>query len=339
VGSKLSGFDLQIRSCWTSGDYLATLVTGLGYIGSALAKRLAAQGELIVAIESFFSTPRSELTPLLDQHPITLIEGSIVDQVTLDRAFEVEPIDTVFHLAAQSSARPDAASLAETQETNFTGQRMLLDTWARGVKRVVVASSMRLYRTPLPRVVTERSPVDPGDLVHLSQLYGEILLAEHRRRHTDENAFTGMAARLGIVHGVSPVMKSDERFLAAPQLFCLRAARGLPLSVATGPQTELAFVHVDDAVSGLIQCRDSSQLEPANVAAEVCSVASIAEAVQRVAAERGLEVAIDYQGRVIEIGERFVDSRLGSTGFRPTLRVADSIGQVLDHYLKSQKAA
>src|SRR5438105_512818 len=147
---------------------MATLVTGLGYIGSALAQRLLTDGEEVVAIENYFSTPHEPVTALAESGRLRVIEGSITDPEVVARAFAAARIDSVFHLAAQASAQPDAAPISYTQETNYTGPRVLLDDClAHHVRRVVFASSTRLYRTPLPRRLSEQSSLGPTDLVHL----------------------------------------------------------------------------------------------------------------------------------------------------------------------------
>lgn len=309
---------------------MAILVTGVGYIGSALAKRLLASGEDVIAVENYFSTPRQAVATLAECSRFTLIEGSITDSSVLERAFRSAKIHTVFHLAAQASARPDAAPVAYTQETNFTGPRMLLDACAaHGVRRVVFASSMRLYRPPLSRRVSERSPIYAPDLVHLSQMYGELLLGGYRGR-----GFTGLSVRMGVVHGVGPVLKTDPRFLAVPQRFCLQAARREPLRAATGPASLLAFVHLDDVVEGLLRCADlRGGPTIANLAAEVRTVASVAQAVKAVAEDRGIPVRIQHDGRPRRYKERQLESALDATGFRPRRRLEDSLGDVLDSYL------
>jgi len=323
---------------------LAILITGLGYVGSALAQRLLDRGERVIGVENFFSTPKPALAPLQRADRFTLIDGSIADRSTLDRAFSIDAVDRVVHLAAQSSTNPRAAPVEVTQETNFTGPRIVLEACRQhGVSQVVFVSSMRLYRTPLPRRLTESSPVEPTDLVHLSQLYGEMLLTAYAedcgREHVGGRArcFSGVALRLGIVHGLSPVMKADPRFLAAPQLFCHQAARGEPLRVATGPRTSLAFVHIDDAVEALVRSCTGTSLPPIlNVASEVRSVASIARAVRDAGRRRGLRVDIRYEGRPSRASSRTVPAH-EALGFRPALRFERSVGPVLDHYLSTSR--
>jgi nucleoside-diphosphate-sugar epimerase len=305
------------------------LITGLGFIGSALAKRLLEHGEQVVALENFFSTPRDSIAPLC-QSGLRLIEGSITDADALTRAFAEDRVETVFHLAAQASAHPDAASIEYTQTTNFTGPRMLLDACvAHGVRRVVLASSMRLYRAPLPRHVTEDCPLAPPDLVHLSQLYGELMLRAYLPL-----GISGAAARLGIVHGVSPVMKTDPRYLAVPHRFCLQAAKSEPLVARTGIDTLHGFVHIDDAVDGLLRLRDVSvELRVANVAAEVLSVSDVARFVQRAGSMRGLDIRIQHDGRLRRYAPRVVASALNATGFHAERYLEEHIGDVLDYYI------
>src|SRR5438067_6272967 len=118
---------------------MATLITGLGYIGSSLAARLLADGEEVVGLENFFSTPREPIAEL-ERQGLRLIEGSITDPNAVGRAFTAAKIDVVFHLAAQASAQPDAAPIAYTQETNYTGVRDTLEAClAAGARRVILA--------------------------------------------------------------------------------------------------------------------------------------------------------------------------------------------------------
>ena len=144
------------------------------------------------------------------------------------------------------------------------------------------------------------------------------------------------AARLGIVYGVTPVMKTDRRFLAVPQRFCVQAARGEMLRVATGPSSDVALIHIEDAVEGLLCLRDApADVTAANVASEVRNVAEIASAVQRAAVSRGLDVTIEYDdGPPRAPSAHSVASALDTLGFKPSYSVEDGVGGVLDHYLK-----
>jgi nucleoside-diphosphate-sugar epimerase len=191
-----------------------------------------------------------------------------------------------------------------------------------------MASSMRIYGAPLPEVVSEDAPLRPTDLVHLSHLYCEVLLRAYRPL-----GLSGAAARMGIVHGVSAVMKTDERFLAVPQRFCLLAARGEPLHVAQGPTSFLPLVHVGDAVEGLLRLRDAPPaIDVANIAAEVRSAAEVAGAVEAAARRRGRNVTMIHEGPTDPSKYRLT-SALEAVGFRPERSLEDGVDEVLAHYL------
>ena len=318
---------------------MAILVAGLGYIGAALTHRLLDRGDDVVAVENFFSTPREAVTSLTAHARLSLVEGSVADEDTWERAFGAETIDRVFYLAGQASAHPSAGPIAYTQETNYRGPRLLIEACRRSqVQSLVCASSTRLYRTPLPRLVSEQSPLHATDLVHLSQLYGEILLttyaAADRNSSREVTPVSMVAARLGIVHGLGPVMKYSPVFLAVPQRFCQQAAAGELLRASTGPHSFLPFVHISDAVDGLITCLDLPPgVHIVNVAAEARSVADVARVVQEAGQARGLHVEVEYAGPRRPYAERRVTSRLAGYGFAATRTLEGSLAEVLDYYL------
>ncbi|MSQ24539.1 MAG: NAD(P)-dependent oxidoreductase [Chloroflexi bacterium] len=312
---------------------MAYLVTGLGYIGSAVAARLLADGEEVVGVDNFFSTQREAIGPLEAASRFRLVAGSLTDPTVLAEAFDGPPIDTLIQLAGQASAHAAAASLDYTVSTNILGIQQLLRACASHlVPRVVLASSMRNYALPFPRRLTERAPLNPPDMVHLSQFVGETLLGTVQHEHPDWNT-RATAVRIGTVHGVGPVMKTDPHFLAAPQLFCWKAARGEELYVNTDPSAVLAFVQLTDAVEGLIHCAAQCEASLVNLATEVRSVQEVAEIVRDLGRQRGLDIHIEASGRARRPARCTIGSALENSGFRPSGRLEDSLGEVLDYYL------
>jgi nucleoside-diphosphate-sugar epimerase len=76
-----------------------------------------------------------------------------------------------------------------------------------------------------------------------------------------------------------------------------------------------------------------------NVAAEVRSVADVAQIVAHAARERGIAADLQYLGRARRYAERCVSSRLEAYGFYPTRRLEDSLPAVLDWYRERQHAS
>src|SRR5437667_12758597 len=110
---------------------VAALLTGVGYIGAALLRRLVERGERVVALDNFYSTSRDAVTAALPDS-VELIEGDVADPQVVAAAFRKATADgvadlTVYHLAAQPSA---AAAMREpdvTERSNLTGARIVLE--------------------------------------------------------------------------------------------------------------------------------------------------------------------------------------------------------------------
>jgi nucleoside-diphosphate-sugar epimerase len=232
--------------------------------------------------------------------------------------------------------------------TNLSGPRVVLDAAVRrGVRRVVYASSLRVYGGVLPTCVNETTPYGPqGDLAHLSHIYGEKLLELYARRAD----LHGVAVRLAVVYGVGPVTKTDYRFMTVPNKFCLQAVRGEPLEVYAGAATPTGFIHLADACAALRAAAGAPWppgFHAANAVGEVCIVPAVAAAVARAARARGLATAVlgaapgaadpalspetDGRGTVSGAGVT-IESRLGTLGWRPTRTLANSLGEILDYF-------
>jgi UDP-glucuronate 4-epimerase len=313
---------------------MAVLITGLGYIGIALATRLLERGERVVGLENGFSTVPDALRRLARQPGMRLVRGSVSSPRSIERAFADGDVTIVYHLAGQASAHPEAATAAYTERTNLVGPRLVYEAAARrGVRRFVYASSFKLYGDDLEGVVDERRPYGfVGDLAHVTKVYAEKLLEMLAGRHDPPVA----NVRLGIVYGLGPAMKTDQRFLTVPNLFCLRAARGEPLIVHSGANRPMGFLHLDDAVDALLasgEAKQDGRARAYNAVSEMLSVGEVAGLVRQAAAARGLRVRVD--GATEPRAERYrVSSALERSGFVPGRAMRDTLPAVLDYYSK-----
>ncbi len=319
---------------------MTALITGIGYIGAALAQMLLADGQSVVGLENGFSTAPSVLTSLAKHPRFTLIRGSINSERSLERAFGVadQSVDVVYHLAAQASAHPQAAPPTYTEQTNLVAPRLVFEATARhSVGVLVYGSSFRVYGDDLAGTVGEDTPYGRiGDLSHLSKVYAEKLLEMLAGLYPVAVA----NVRLGVVYGLGPLMKRDPRFLTVPNLFCMRAAAGEPLTVSAGANRPIGFLHLDDAVqalrvaAGLMQAAGSGA-RAVNAVSEVLGVGEVAAIVEREATARGHHPTIEGAGP-LTAPRWSVASSLDGAGFRPTRTMTDSLGDVLDHYARGQ---
>lgn len=315
---------------------MASLITGLGYLGVRLAELLLDRGERVVGLENFFSTDERAVRRLTERSGFRLVRGSVADTESVRSAFSLGPYDVVYHLAAQSSAHPLAAPISYTEEVNLVGPRIVGEmASAHRARRIVLASSFRVYGDDLRGLVADDRPYGVlSDLAHLSKIYAEKLL-EYLAHSSGPPA---AAVRIGLVYGLGPVMKRDPRFMTAPNRFCRQAARGEPLEVHHSRRVGL--IHLDDACRALVLAGEALQpapFQPYNAVTEVAGIGEVARLVRDLAARRGLRVTID--GPTVGTGSFQVVSRLQSLGFRPRRTLRDGLPEVLDYWLSEPAGA
>lgn len=308
---------------------MAILLTGVGYIGAELLRRLLERGERVVGLDNFYSTPRGAVAGRGD---FELLEGDVADRVDVERAFDRAPgCGLVYHLAAQPSAALAVRDAAYTERTNLTGARVVLEAARDRGARVVFGGSFRVYGDDLDgQEVSEETPYGRvGDLSHLSKMYVEQL-----GRMVD---VPFASVRLGVVYGRSPVMKSQPSLMTVPNLFCQRAAAGEPLEVLE--DRWLGFIHVADAACALTHAAEllgqvgADRWQVLNAAPQVAGIGQVARTVQRLAGRRGWRVAV--RGAGASARSFTVRSRLYAAGFRAQRTLADGLPEVLDTFARA----
>jgi nucleoside-diphosphate-sugar epimerase len=307
---------------------VATLLTGAGYIGAALLRRLnheTAPGQVVV-LDNFFSTSRENVQAALP-HGVMLVEGDVANPADVQRALEAldtahgEPL-VVFHLAAQPSASIALQEPELTERSNLVGARVVLEAARQRQARVVFGGSFRVYGDELVgATVGEDTPYGKvGDLSHLSKVYVEQLARML--------CVPFVSVRLGVCYGLSPIMKTTPTLMTVPNLFCRRAANGEALQVLD--DRPMAFIHVDDAADALLAAAslESPAWQVVNAAPEVATIGEVARTVRRLMEQRGRQARI--QGEHASEASFTVRSSLESQANR-TLQ--SSLGEVLDYFL------
>jgi CDP-glucose 4,6-dehydratase len=122
-------------------------VTGAaGLLGSWLVKHLIASGADVVCLVRDW-VPQSELVlaGLLDR--VRVVRGDVRHQDTMERALGEYEVETVFHLAAQTTVGVANRNPVSTLDTNIRGTWALLEACRRSptVGQIVIASSDTAY--------------------------------------------------------------------------------------------------------------------------------------------------------------------------------------------------
>lgn len=157
------------------------LVTGAaGFVGGYLAAALADGGAAVAGID---------VSPAAD-HParpasMTFERCDLLDGETVEDVLERHRPDTVFHLAAQSSAARSFEDPRGTIEANVTATVVLLESVRRIVPaaRVVLTGSCEEYgrRGPDEMPLDELSPVEPVSPYAASKAAQNLLALQYHR--------------------------------------------------------------------------------------------------------------------------------------------------------------
>jgi UDP-glucose 4-epimerase len=187
------------------------LVTGgAGYIGSHVVRALTASGRSVVVLDDLSSGHR-EFVP----SETTLIEGSIVDRGTVDKAISAAlaegggPVRGVVNLAGFKYAGVSVQRPLHTYLQNVTGMQVLLEAMqAAEVPAMVFSSSAATYGTPDVDLVTEATATDPESPYGQSKLIGEWLLHDvevaGNLQHTSLRYFNVVGSGDSALYDTSP---------------------------------------------------------------------------------------------------------------------------------------
>jgi naringenin degradation protein FdeJ len=173
------------------------LVTGAaGFLGSALVAALGAEHDVI-------ATDRAD--------------GDIADPAHVSRLF-ARPIDRVFHLAAIVSGAAEA-DVAAGRRVNLEAMLLLLERCRlqaveRGgpVVRLVHASSIAIFGTPMPARIDDDTPAKPSLSYGTDKRVCELLIDDATRRgELDGRALrlAGVVVRPPLANGALSAFNSD----------------------------------------------------------------------------------------------------------------------------------
>lgn len=205
-----------------------------GHIGANLARALIDKGYKVVALVR-------QSSPGLDGLDVTKVQGDLLDQQSLCRAFQ--GVEQVYHLAAHISILPDEGE--KLQSINVEGTRNVLHACRReGVSTLVYFSTIHaLEQNPMNRAVNEKNPLisEPqshGSAYDLSKAQAEVLVRE--------NGCASLATR--IIYPTGVIGPNDFHQSLIGQALCKMARGRLPALVSGG----FDWVDARDVASGSI---------------------------------------------------------------------------------------
>ena len=226
---------------------------GAGFIGSHLVDRLVNNGYAVKVVDNLSTGNLANIRNHVETGKIDFIKGDICDASLVKQT--IEDVDTVFHLAAQTSVPFSMKNPQLTYETNVAGTLNLLAACARQkVHKFVLASSCAVYGEPRYLPVDEKHPNSPISPYAESQLAAErYCLGFHERQ-----LCCSVVMRLFNVYGSRQGLNDYSGVITK---FIERSKQKLPLVVYGNGSQIRDFVNVQDVVDVFLASMQKSEAE------------------------------------------------------------------------------
>ncbi len=254
------------------------LVTGAaGFIGSAVAERLAQRGDDVIGVDNlndYYDVRlkyarlrrggiisdndfKSGVMHVSASYPnLRFTRLDISDKTAVDSLFAAEKFDTVVNLAAQAGVRYSISNPYAYLQSNIVGFLNILEGCRNtSVKHLVFASSSSVYglNTKIPYCEDDKADT-PVSLYAASKKSDELMAHAYSKLYG--LAATGL--RYFTVYG--PWGRPDM----SPMLFAGAILRGEPIKVFNHGDMMRDFTYIDDIVDGTVAVVDGNPAKNEN---------------------------------------------------------------------------
>lgn len=222
------------------------LVTGgAGFIGSALARRLADEGNTVIVIDNFNEYYDPELKRAREKallKDITVLRGDITDVDFVNSVFDTHKLDVVCHLAAQAGVRYSVENPSQYVLSNVLGTQILFETMKEHkVMHMVFASTSSAYGMSAQSPFKETESADrPVSVYSATKRACEML--GHSYHH--QYGMDVTCLRFFTVYG--PWSRPDMAMLK----FAHQMVKGETIDIYNDGDMRRDFTYIDDIVEG-----------------------------------------------------------------------------------------
>ncbi len=218
------------------------LVTGgSGWLGSAVVRRLLAQGDAVISVDLLVS-PEMEVGAQNNSRLVNRV-ADLTNPEEIRRVMEQDCPDAVIHCGAIVGVLQCADIPAKVTRVNVEGMANLLEAMrAADVRRMIHISTEETYGDFEATVITEDHPQRPTSVYGLTKLAAENFARVYSRNHGMEC----IHIRTCWVYGPNlPRPRMPKTYIDA-------ALRGEPLVERCGGDFGVDQVYIEDTVSGIV---------------------------------------------------------------------------------------
>ena len=314
------------------------LVTGgLGFIGSALARRLVELGAKVTLVDSLIPEYGGNLFNIHDiRNRVTVDLTDVRDAAAMSSLIKKRQF--LFNLAGQTSHLDSMTDPVTDLNINAAAQLHILEACRlhnRDLK-IVFASTRQVYGRPEYLPVDEKHPIDPIDVNGINKLAGEW----YHLLYNDVYQIRACALRLTNTYG--PGMRVKDARQTFLGIWIRRLIEQKPIQIFGNGEQRRDFNFVDDVVDALLRTagNDDANGQVFNLGhSEHISLKELAKLLVELNGGGKYElVPFPDDRKAIDIGDYYADFRKIDKflGWSPQVNLEEGLKQTLEFYRANQ---
>jgi len=324
---------LSDSDIFAGSDVLVT--GGLGFIGSALARRLVELGAKVTLIDSLIPEYGGNLFNIHDiRDRVTVDLTDVRDAAAMSSLIKKRQF--LFNLAGQTSHLDSMTDPMTDLNINAAAQLHILEACRlhnRDLK-IIFASTRQVYGRPEYLPVDERHPIRPVDVNGINKLAGEW----YHLLYNDVYQIRACALRLTNTYG--PGMRVKDARQTFLGIWIRRLIEGKPIQVFGDGKQRRDFNFVTDVVEALLLAAASPEADGQvfNLGHhEQIGLQELASLLVEISGGGNYElVPFPDERKAIDIGDYYADFRKIDKllGWSPKVSLDAGLRQTLEYYRK-----
>ncbi len=265
------------------------VIGGAGFIGSHLCEVLLERGDQVTCVDNFSLGTRSNIRDLQQNENFRLYETDAADAEMMEKVFEKEVPDYVYHLAANSDIQASASNPeVEYQNTYTTTFRILSCMRKFRVRKLFFASTSAVYGDKRDILLDEHTPdLAPISYYGAAKLGSEALISAFSYMNEIEALVFRFPNVIGpkLTHGV--IFDFIRKLGQDPK--CLKI-------LGDGKQTK-PYIYVSDLIAAILKFQETGRRGVTLYNVGVEGDTSVTRIADIICEEMGLSaVRYDYTG-------------------------------------------